>query len=106
MLPSFRMDLNFREFIPNEDDILERSWVKRSWDGHEENKSVKITRYAIANMSETAKQFQKAIDSDIWQCLHDAVKDGFLYRVYQFARQHLGTELVGEIPPILEILLK
>lgn len=101
-LPSFRMDLDFRKFVPKKDDVLERSWVKRTWGGHEETESVKITPYAIADMTETAKRFQAAVQGDIWQYLHDAVeiKDTFLYEVYEFAKQHLETELVGEIPYI------
>lgn len=103
-LPSFSMVLNFRKFIPNKDDVLERSW-----NDHKGRKSMKVTPYAIANMAETAKEFQRAIDSDIWQYLHDAVEsnDVFLYKAYQFARQHVGTVPVREsLLRTLEILLK
>ena len=93
MLPSFSMGLNFRRFIPNRDDVLERSW-----NDNKGRKSVKITPYAIAHMAETAREFQEIVDSDIWQHLHDAVSnsDLFLYKAYQFAKQHMESTLVRE----------
>jgi hypothetical protein len=93
MLPSFSMVLNFRRFIPNRDDVLERSW-----NDNKGRKSVKITPYAIAHMAETAREFQEIVDSDIWQHLHDAVSnsDLFLYKAYQFAKQHMESTLVRE----------
>jgi hypothetical protein len=94
MLPSFSMVLRFRRFIPNKEDVLERSW-----NDHKGRKSVRIPPYAISHMGEAAREFKEVIDNDIWQYLHDAVEnnDKFLYKVYEFARQHLGAPLVGEI---------
>jgi len=93
MLPSFSMFLRFRKFVPNKDDVLERSWSDNKG-----RKSVKITPYAIAHMAEVAREFKEVVDSDIWQYLHDGVRnsDPFLYRAYQFARQHMEAPLVRE----------
>lgn len=93
MLPSFSMALRFRRFVPNRDDVLERTW-----NDNKGRKSVKVTPYAIAHMAETAREFQEVIDSDICQHLRDAVKnsDPFLLRAYQFAEQHMESVLVSE----------
>jgi len=104
MIPSFNMTLRFRKFIPNKDDVLERSWIDNKG-----RKSVKITPYAIAHMAETAREFQEAIDGDIWQYLYDTVgkSDRLLYKVYEFAKQHMNVELVrGPLLFVLEILLR
>jgi len=59
---------------------------------------VKITPYAIAHMAETAREFQEVVDSDIWQHLHDVLKnsDLLLYRTYEFTKQHMESALVCE----------
>ena len=70
---------------------------------------MKITPYAIAHMAETAREFQEAIDGDIWQYLYDTVgkSDRLLYKVYEFAKQHMNVELVrGPLLFVLEILLR
>ena len=104
MFPSFSMVLRFRKFIPNKDDVLERSW-----NDNKGRKSVKIAPYAIAHMAETAREFQEVIDGDMWQYLRDTVgkNDRFLCKAYEFAQQHLGAVLVREsLPRILGILLR
>jgi hypothetical protein len=85
--------------------------LERSWNDNKGRKSVKITPYAIANMAETAREFQEVIDGDIWQYLYDTVgkSDRLLYKVYEFAQQYMGKEkeLVRQsLLRILEILLR
>ncbi|KAI8961857.1 hypothetical protein F5Y11DRAFT_209978 [Daldinia sp. FL1419] len=72
------VELRVRQFIPQEGDKLERSWV------HEGNrKRVKIPPYAIVNLEEAKNTYTNYIRKGLPECCHRVVgKERFLLATY------------------------
>jgi hypothetical protein len=76
------VQLRVRQFIPQEGDKLERSWVV---DGT--TKSVRIPPYAIVDLESARKEYSKHIDESLFDCLSAILRDhdSLVMRTYQLA---------------------
>ncbi|KAF2189594.1 hypothetical protein K469DRAFT_562001 [Zopfia rhizophila CBS 207.26] len=103
LLPSFSIPIKFRRFVPREGDLMRRSWYD-----NKEKRSISVTPYAIASMSETANELSTVMDEKMFDYLHDAVAntDKFIYNTYAFARQHIKRTTVKEEGVLMRNVLR
>lgn len=91
--------LKVREFVPQPGDKLARSWVSRG-----ERKSVPIPPYAIVDLAEAERSYNKYIEKGIVECLKRVLgpREKLVWRTYALA---LSLAQAESTPPAEKALL-
>jgi hypothetical protein len=95
------VELRVRQFVPQEGDKLERTWVFNGI-----KKSVPIPPYAIVDLDAAQKSYTEYINRGVVECVNKVMKsrDGLLRRTYGLAWSHAQNPAVPEDERTLLVL--